>query len=229
MKWKLAYSTLKTIIMKKIFVIMAILFSSVLHAQTISENEKAGIILMREEEKMARDVYQTLNEKWDQMPFVHISESEINHMARMKLLIDKYNLKDPVEKNADKRGAFDNQQLKNLYDELIDSGKISLEAAFRAGAKVEEVDIRDLKEAMAKSSTAEIKSTYADLISASENHLRAFVRNLKRLDVNYTPVVMDKEVFDAIIKDQQGKGMGMGKGIGKGSCQCKGCEKPSHR
>jgi hypothetical protein len=210
---------------------LAVLFSTVIHAQTISENEKAGILLMREEEKMARDVYQTFNDKWDQMPFVHISESEINHMARMKLLIDKYQLKDPVENNADKRGAFENQQLKKLYDELITSGKISLEAAFRAGAKVEEVDIRDLKEAMVKSSNEEIKSTYADLISASENHLRAFVRNLKRLDVNYTPVVMDKEVFDAITKNQQGKGLGMGKGMGQGNgnCQCKNCEKPSQR
>ena len=205
--------------MKKILVIIVVLFSAALHAQTISENEKAGILLMREEEKMARDVYQTLNEKWDQMPFVHISESEINHMARMKLLIDKYQLKDPVENNADKRGAFNNQQLKKLYDELITSGKTSLEAAFRAGAKVEEVDIRDLKEAKAKTSNEEIKNTYTDLISASENHLRAFVRNLKRLDVTYTPVVMDKKEFDAIITSTKGMGMGNGKG------QC--CEKTS--
>ena len=105
--------------------------------------------------------------------------------------------------------------------ELTASGKTSLEAAFRAGAKVEEVDIRDLKEAMARTSNEEIKSTYADLISASENHLRAFVRNLKRLDVIYTPVVMDKKEFDAIISSAKGMGMGNGKG------QC--CEKTSQR
>lgn len=215
--------------MKKIIFLLAIMYSATAFAQTLSENEKAGILLMREEEKMARDVYQSLNEKWDQMPFVHISESEINHMARMKLLIDKYQLKDPVEKNADKRGAFDNQQLKKLYDELITSGKVSLEAAFRAGAKVEEVDIRDLKEALANTSNAEIKSTYTDLINASENHLRAFVRNLKRLDVNYTPVVMDKKEFDAIITSAKGMGMGKGMGQGNGNCQCKACEKPSQR
>jgi rubrerythrin len=163
--------------------------------------------------------------------FLNISESEINHMARMKLLIDKYQLKDPVENNADKRGAIDNQQLKKIHDELITSGKTSLEEAFRAGEKMEEVDIRDLKEAMAKSIIVEIKSTYTGLTSASENHLRAFVRNLKRLDINYTPVVIDKEVFDAIMKNQQGKGMGMGKGMGQGNGnrQCKSCEKPSQR
>jgi hypothetical protein len=203
--------------MKKILFILAVMFSALVNAQTLSENEKSGILLMREEEKMARDVYQTLNEKWDQMPFTHISESEINHMAQMKLLIDKYSLKDPVEKNGDKRGVFDNQLLKKLYDELILSGNSSLEAAFRAGAKVEEVDIRDLKEAMARTNNEEIKTTYNYLVRASENHLRAFVRNLKRLGVDYTPVVMGKAEFDAIISSDQGKGMGRGKG------QC--CEK----
>jgi hypothetical protein len=215
--------------MKKLTLILAVFLSASLSAQTISETEKSGILLMREEEKMARDVYQTLNEKWDQMPFVHISESEISHMARMKSLIDKYQLKDPVEKNGDKRGVFENPQLSKLYNELTISGKTSLEAAFRAGAKVEEVDIRDLKEAMANSSNDEIKSTYTDLIRASENHLRAFVRNLKRLDVTYTPVVMNPSEFDAIINSQHGMGMGKGKSNGQENCKNKCCEKPSQR
>lgn len=206
-------------IMKISALIIAVFLSASLCAQTLSESEKSGILLMREEEKMARDVYQVLNEKWDQMPFVHISESEIRHMGEMKLLIDKYKLQDPVEKTADRRGEFENQLLKSLYEELTASGKTSLEAAFRAGAKVEEVDIRDLKEAMARTSNEEIKSTYTYLVRASENHLRAFVRNLKRLDVDYAPVVMDKKEFDAIINSDKGKGMGMGNG--KGQC----CEK----
>jgi len=202
--------------MKKLFIITVVFFSTAINAQSISENEKAGILQMREEEKMARDVYQTLNEKWDQMPFVHISESEINHMAQMKMLIDKYQLKDPVEKNGDKRGAFDNQVLKTLYEELTLSGKVGLESAFRAGAKVEEVDIRDLKEAMTKTSNEEIKQTYAYLIRVSENHLRAFARNLKRMNVIYSPIVLSTEEFDKIIN------AGNVVGPGKGCCQNSG-------
>jgi hypothetical protein len=212
--------------MKKILFIIAITISASVNAQSLSENEKAGILLMREEEKMARDVYQALNEKWDQMPFAHISESEIRHMAEMKLLIDKYKLQDPVEKTADKRGEYENQLLKSLYAELTASGKTSLEAAFRAGAKVEEVDIRDLKEAMARTSNEEIKSTYTYLVRASENHLRAFVRNLKSLGINYAPVVMGKAEFDAIIDSEHGKGMGKGKGMGMGNGKGQCCEKP---
>ncbi len=200
-------------IMKKLTLILTVFLSVSLFAQTLSESEKSGILLMREEEKMARDVYQTLNEKWDQMPFVHISESEIRHMAEMKLLIDKYKLQDPVEKTADKRGEYENQMLKSLYEELTASGITSLEAAFRAGAKVEEVDIRDLKEAMAKTSNEEIKQTYTYLIRASENHLRAFAKNLKRMNIIYSPIVLSTEEFNKIIN------AGNGGGQGRGCCQ----------
>jgi hypothetical protein len=200
--------------MKKILLILSLIFSANLYAQSISENEKAGILLMREEEKMARDIYQSLNEKWNQVPFSHISESEIYHMSQMKALIDKFQLTDPVTKNADKRGVFENSSLKKLYDELLLSGNTSLEAAFRAGAKVEEVDIRDLKAEMAKTINEDIKSTYTYLVRASENHLRAFVRNLNSINISYTPVVLSKDEFDAILNSSKGRGMGMGQGKG---------------
>ncbi len=202
--------------MKKILVVLAVIFSVNIFAQSISENEKAGILLMREEEKMARDIYQSLNEKWDQVPFSHISESEIYHMSKMKLLIDKFQLTDPVTKNEDKRGAFENASLKKLYDELLSSGNTSMEAAFRAGARVEEVDIRDLKTELAKSGNADIKSTYVYLIQASEHHLNAFVQNLKRMGITYTPVVLTNLEFDVIVNSRHGNGMGMGKGRGMG-------------
>jgi hypothetical protein len=197
--------------MKKILIILVAMFSATLYAQTISENEKAGLLLMREEEKMARDVYQALNEKWNQVPFTHISESESYHMAQVKQLLDKFKLSDPVTRNADARGVFDNMSLKKLHDELVSSGNISLEAAFRAGAKVEEVDIRDLKNELAKATDPDIKSTYSYLIRASEHHLQAFTRNLSRLGITYTPEVLSREEFDAIINGSKTGRMGLGK------------------
>ena len=51
--------------MKKFIFILAVMYSAIAFAQSLSENEKAGILLMREEEKMARDVYQSLDETAD--------------------------------------------------------------------------------------------------------------------------------------------------------------------
>ena len=62
------------------------------------------------------------------------------------------------------------------------------------------MDIRDLKTELAKSGNADIKSTYAYLIQASEHHLQAFVQNLKRMGITYTPVVLTKVEFDAILQ-----------------------------
>jgi hypothetical protein len=160
---------------------------------------------MREEEKMARDVYLTLNEKWNQQVFTNIIGSESYHMSQIKLLIDKYKLPDPVAKNNDKYGMSINNNLQKMYDELTTSGKTSLEAAFRAGAKVEEADIKDLRDAIDITVNADIKSTYQYLVQASENHLRAFVRNLKRLGNTYEPIILSKDEFNKIIGDKPGK------------------------
>lgn len=191
--------------MKKLFVLIAMGLVLFTGAQTISEKEKAGILRMREEEKMARDIYRTLNEKWNQRVFSNILKSETYHMERMKTLIDKFQMQDPVAKTNDKAGIFENKTLQKMYDELTASGSANIEAAFRAGAKVEEADIKDLREAIALTSNNDIKSTYEYLVQASENHLRAFVRNLNRVGIVYEPIVLSKDEYSKIINDKQGK------------------------
>jgi hypothetical protein len=49
---------------------------------------------MREEAKLARDVYLTLGEKWNVPVFRNIAQSEARHMSVMKMLVDRYGLQD---------------------------------------------------------------------------------------------------------------------------------------
>jgi len=42
---------------------------------------------------------------------------------------------------------------------------------------------------------------FTNLCSASENHLRAFVRVLALYEVDYAPVLLDQEEFDRIMED----------------------------
>ena len=68
--------------MKKLFLLIVTGLALFAGAQTISEKEKAGILHMREEEKMARDIYRALNEKWNQQVFSNILNSErLSHGA----------------------------------------------------------------------------------------------------------------------------------------------------
>lgn len=167
----------------------------------LTTDEKAGILFMREEEKLARDIYDSMFIKWNTNPFENIRLSERVHMQEMKELIDVYKLVDPVEKTKDKPGSFENTTLKKYYDELIKKGSSSFVEALKAGAFIEEIDLRDLESAKSKTTNTTIITAYDYLIMGSENHLRAFYRRLKNSGVNYEPVILSIAAFKKIIEE----------------------------
>ena len=168
-------------------------------APSLNQQEKDAILYMREEEKLARDVYDSMYAKWEVNPFGNIRLSEQAHMDRMKTLIITYRLEDPVDKNNDKHGLFTNVLLQKYYNELVSSGSQSLNEALKAGAKIEELDIIDLETRINQTQNKDIVATYNYLKMASENHLRAFVRRLKMQGIDYEPVILNKNELNKII------------------------------
>jgi hypothetical protein len=59
-------------------------------AGQLTQQDAEHILLMREEEKLARDVYLTLGEKWNVPVFKNIAQAEARHMSVMKMLVDRY-------------------------------------------------------------------------------------------------------------------------------------------
>lgn len=168
--------------------------------EELSSDEYSGILFMREEEKLARDVYLYLYEIYPLRPFLNISKSEQAHMDAMLYLIDTLNLVDPVGDNPP--GVFQNEELQELYDELIERGSESQEEALRVGALIEEVDIIDIQTELDDNATnEEVIRVYTNLLRASGNHLRAFVGVLGVYGVEYEPVLMDPEQFTRIIEE----------------------------
>jgi hypothetical protein len=164
----------------------------------LSDDEIAGLLYMREEEKLARDVYLTLYDKWAVNTFQNISESEQNHTNAVKTLLDYYGLEDPVADNG--IGVFDDPTLKELYDKLVAEGNQSLSSALRVGAAIEEIDILDLQDHIAQTDKADIQRVYENLMWGSQNHLRAFVSTLERQTGEiYQPQYLNQEVYDSII------------------------------
>ncbi len=168
-------------------------------ADSLSDQEKSDLFFMREEEKVARDFYISMYEKYKQKSFDNISKSEQFHMDAIKLLLDRYKLEDPVTNNAN--GVFKDKKLKDLYDGLVKDGNLSLESALKLGAKVEEIDIKDLKSSINNAKSEDLKLVYDYLLSASENHLRSFTGNLTKFySLTYIPQVLSKEEYDAVVK-----------------------------
>ena len=166
----------------------------------LTEAEIDGIRFMREEEKVARDVYIYLYEIHPLRPFLNISKSEQAHMDAIKYLIDAFDIEDPVGENPE--GVFQNEELQELYDMLIEKGSTSREEALKVGALIEEVDIIDLRtELDSVAQNEEVIRVYTNLCKASENHLSAFTRVLAQYDVQYIPVKLSQEEFDRIMAD----------------------------
>ena len=162
---------------------------------TLTTFEKEGILLMREEEKLAHDVYSFFSQKYNIPIFGNITKSEVEHQKLMIQLMEKYGIKDP---SFEEEGKFHNKELQELYDRLTVQGNTLIEA-LKIGAYIEELDIRDLKQLMKETDNEDILATYNPLLWGSENHLRAFVRNLTNRGVEYQPVFLSAEEFNSIL------------------------------
>ncbi len=176
---------------------------STLPTQEISDNEKAGLLKMREEEKLARDVYLTLYNKWGLQIFANIALSEQRHMDAIKMLLEKYNISDPI--SDDSIGMFSNEEFTNLFNELILNGESSEVEALRVGAKIEDLDIADLKELIENTDNEDIKFVYERLENGSKNHIRAFSKLLQNFGEEYIPQYITPEEYEEILSQSFGQ------------------------
>ena len=162
---------------------------------SINTDEKSNLLFMYEEEKMARDTYFYLYQKWQLVEFANIQKSEQSHMNAVENLLIKYKIDYP--KLA--VGQFQNQDLQNLYNQLILQGNNSAIEALKVGATIEEVDINDLKNLSKTTTNTLILKVYSNLMCGSRNHLRAFSSALKLQNVIYVPPFISQADYDAII------------------------------
>jgi hypothetical protein len=162
---------------------------------------RADITTLREEEKLARDVYHVLYDYWGAKPFANIGASEQRHFDSVGVLIDRYGIEDPAV--DDQRGVFTDATFEQLYDRLTKAGEPSLLAAFQVGAAIEELDIADIDRMQSHSAPAEVRAVYDNLSCGSRNHLRAFVRQINNQGGSFVPEHLTVARVDAIIAGAQ--------------------------
>ncbi len=172
--------------------------------QDLSAEETEALIKMREEEKLARDVYKVLYDIWGVQIFANISRSEQRHMDAVKALLDKYNLPDPVSDPT--AGIFSSQKMQTLYNDLTARGSKSLVDALLVGATIEDLDIYDLKECLSKTDNQDISTVFQNLMKGSRNHLRAFSRMLSLFGQDYTAQFLSQDEVDAIVNSPRERG-----------------------
>jgi hypothetical protein len=182
MKYPFTVNAGKWLVVSGLLLLMSITSIASVLAVELSDKEKASLTLMREEEKLARDVYLYLYDIWGAVIFDNIANSEQTHMNAIKILLDRYGIPDPAAGKGP--GEFFNSEIQELYDDLIERS-ISLIEALKVGVLIEETDIDDLNAGLASTIRKDIKTVYSNLLQGSKNHLKAFVSNLAMLGVVY--------------------------------------------
>ena len=182
--------------------------------------EETHLIFMREEEKLARDVYLTLG-KWykDLKVFSRIDDSEQKHTDTMANMLELYGIEDPS--TSDKIGVFTGEDYGGYFTEkfeyLVAQGAVSALDALYVGAFIEELDMHDIAECpvviqethalgeygcgLVYTGEATITRAYESLIDGSESHLRAYVKAIEDVigEGNYEAQYLTQEQVDDIL------------------------------
>jgi len=184
-------------------------------AGTLTQAEVDGLLYMREEEKLAHDVYVALGEQWDMAVFEKIARSEQRHSDAVLSLLQRYDVDDPAA--VHEAGGFENAELQALYAQLVAEGSRSPADALQAGGAIEEIDILDLEERMAQTNRADIRRVYENLLRGSRDHLRSFVLALEaETGETYEPQYLSQEAYEVIVNGSTERGGGNAGGSGNG-------------
>ncbi len=187
---------------------VSLMSSSLPAFANLSAAEQQTLSFMREEEKLARDVYQVLYKTYPLRPFANIAAAEQQHMDALKHLAQRYQILDPVK--TEQVGQFTDNSLTQLYQAFVQRGQGSEIAALQVGALIEETDIQDLRKALANTQTPLLKQTYQNLLEGSYRHLQAFVRQLKQRQQAYQAQVLTPAELKQILQMDSGRGHGRG-------------------
>jgi len=170
-------------------------------AADVSSELAEDLTFLREEEKLARDVYLNIYEAWNLTIFGNISSSEQRHMDRVGETLDAFGLPDPVI--DDSVGAFTNLEIANLFVQLVSDGLDDEVAALTVGATIEDLDIHDIQNMAARTHDPTALATYEALECGSRNHMRAFMEQLRSRDADYDVQFISNDYFVEILAEGQ--------------------------
>jgi hypothetical protein len=148
-------------------------------ATPLSTAQADTLKFMREEEKLARDIYIAMSDYYPGANvFKNIAASEQKHFDAIGEKLVLYGIPDPASPAV---GVFNNTALQAMYTKLLAEGISGYEEALGVGVIIEEQDIVDIEAALLGLTSKPLILTYKHLLSGSESHLAAFTRLLDRL------------------------------------------------
>lgn len=192
----------------------------------LTSDEIEFLYAVREDEKLARDIYNSFYSLYASKPMSNIAKAEENHIAAVERLFYFYSINYPAVGEA---GVFADATRQSYYNELISKGTTLLDA-YKAAAYLEEKDIADYEAVLPSITNPNIKLVIEHLIKGSINHFKATLRQIDALGGEYQAAVLSQERYTEIVNSNFANGKryakkgtdgdtnrGNGKGVVKGS------------
>lgn len=164
--------------------------------------ESASLTSLREEEKLARDVYTALDGQ--AALFANIAASEQTHTDAVRTLLIRYGIDDPAAARA--AGSFSSPAFQALHDALVARGRMTTIAALQVGVEIEELDLADIAAMRPLVAHEDVRNTLDNLARGSRNHLRSFWAQLQAAGGTYAPQHLDEATFRAVLAQPQETG-----------------------
>ena len=193
-------------------------------ATGLDKDEIAHLTFMREEEKLARDVYLTLSRMYPEQNVFSViaTQSEQTHTDTIRDRLQQFGLPDPNPNTndlPDSIGVFTGSEwgwyFEEKFKELTQAGSEYELAALYVGALIEELDMHDIADCpqvmveagykdpcgLRYTDERAIINAYRSLIDGSENHLRAYVGQIEAVigEGKYAAQFLTQDEVDAIL------------------------------
>ncbi len=193
---------------------MSVLLLAILFLPACSDSDTEDVVValdqveiddlkfLREEEKLARDVYLYSYDKYNLNVFSNISNSEQTHMDKVLSLLTKYGIADPA---STERGVFNNAVLQDLYDQLTQKADSSLVDALTVGAIIEDLDISDIDDFFVNTTKSDLLEMYSNLLCGSRNHMRSYSSQLTANGATYQVQFITEEEYATIMNQANEK------------------------
>lgn len=190
-----------------IFVSIFIAGAFVLNAQTndptnqtsgISTDEQKALVQIFEQEKLARDVYSQIGEKFG---IKILKNAAIGKQKQMSLILDFMTLNQVAVAFDDAQGVFKSPELRENYSAFLTEGLGSLNNAFRVGAKMEDYNIYHIDKILATQTTGKLVLLLSKLSCSAGNELKTQVNMLVGNGEMFMPDYISVKLYRSIMHD----------------------------
>ncbi|MCB0645205.1 MAG: DUF2202 domain-containing protein [Saprospiraceae bacterium] len=190
-----------------IFVSIFIVGAFAMNAQTnqpanstsgISLDEQKTLVQIFEQEKMARDVYTQIGEKFG---IKILKNAAIGKQKQMSQILDLLALNQANIAFDDAQGVFRNAELTEHYNAFLAEGLGSLNNAFRVGAKMEDYNIYQIDKVLSSTTNDKLVLLFSKLSCSSGNELKTQVNMLVGNGEMFMPDYISVKLYRSIMHD----------------------------